>query len=1656
MQRAPDTLDELIEPILTMVRERFPDSANLVDDFTRRYYAGCAVEDLSGRNTEDLYGAAMSQWNFVAERVVGQPKVRMYNPDVEQHGWVSTHTVIEIVTDDMPFLVDSVSMLLNARGTTIHMLIHPVMSIYRDANGRAQSEAGANGDVNTAVAEAIMHIEVDRETDRDVIAAIVVDIDNVLSEVRATVEDWRPMRDKLAQTLAELNASPPSVSEQEREETAAFLQWIDDDHFTFLGYREYVLAFPEGAETTALVDRGLRTVAGSGLGVLRDNGESKWSKGFADLPAELRSLATQPKLLTITKTNGRSRIHRAGFMDYLGIKRFDEQGNVVGERRFVGLYTSAAYNRVPRAIPLLREKVARIMALSGYSETSHAGKALQHTLDGFPRDELFQIPERELLDTVMGILHLQERQRIRLFVHRDQYRRFFSCLVFVPRDRFSTQTRRAMQAILEAALGADESSFNVQLSESMLARLHFVLPVSPHLEPDYDVAVVEGELRQTTRIWTDDLQEALLEHYGEERGVAAYRRYGEAFRADYREHYGARVAVHDVANMETLNESAGALAMSLYRPLEAPPNRLQFKLFHLGAPLSLSDVLPMLENMGLRVENERPSKIKRMDGPRVWLHDLEIVYPSDAGDLEQIKDNFQDAFARVWAGEVENDGFNRLVARANLAWREIVVLRAYCKYLRQAGMTFSQAYVEDTFANNPMVARLLVSLFRRRFAVEHDSNTGANVEQAVVDEILASLDAVSNLDEDRILRSFLGVIQATLRTNYFLRDTDGNFKSYVSFKLDPYKVPELPEPRPMFEVFVYSPRMEGVHLRGGPVARGGIRWSDRREDFRTEVLGLVKAQMVKNAVIVPVGSKGGFVCKAIGPNTSREAFAAEGIACYKTLMCGLLDLTDNLVAGEVVPPPAVRRHDADDPYLVVAADKGTASFSDIANGIAIDYGFWLGDAFASGGSVGYDHKGMGITARGAWESVKRHFRELGRDIQVSPFTVVGVGDMSGDVFGNGMLLSPHIQLVAAFNHMHIFLDPNPDAQRTFDERSRLFDMQRSTWDDFDKSLISKGGGIYSRTAKSITLSAEVRAMLDIDAASLTPNDLIRAMLSAPVDLLWNGGIGTYVRASHENDAQVGDRANDAVRVEARALRCKVVGEGGNLGFTQPARIEFARGGGRIYTDAIDNSAGVDCSDHEVNIKVLLNQVTAAGDMTAKQREVLLAQMTDSVASLVLKNNYLQTQALSAGLSQARPMLDVHARLMRSLERDGALDRAIEHLPNEEMLEQLKLAGAGLTAPELSVLLAYVKNGLFESLLKSDFTDDPMLQDVLRDYFPDVLVEKFADRFAHHQLWREIICTAVANDMVNRAGSSFLFRTREETGLPAEDITRAFIVAKTVFSMEDVWASIEALDNSVDASVQLSMILESRKLVERATRWLLRHREPGFALGPTIEFFTAGCIEFANGLEEIAPQAVIATMDARAEVLRAAGVPDELARKASVFSELHVALDIVELANAHSERIDVVASLFFALGAELELHWLREQVLLLERSDRWQTLARAALRDDLYNQHRDLVSDVLNSTAASSSPAERLGRWLESNSHTVMRCRQSVSDLRAQGRPDFTMLSVAMREFRRQYQVTPVRGDRRRAAPEASQTTPTTPDGHTEGAVKSARSPEVAV
>jgi glutamate dehydrogenase len=1611
LHQGEELRQELIEKTLQEAHQRLGDGkSSEIKSFIAQYFKDIPVDDMLTIGTDALFGAAVAHWKQGWNRKSGKTKLRVYNPTLEEHGWASDHTIVEIITADMPFLVDSITSELARRELDIHYLIHPIIKVRRGDDGALLEICTVRSDDDDAVAESYIHMEISEQSGK-MLEKISGGIKRVLDDIQVAVEDWPKMRQTMGDIIDNLERPAKGTSKEDFVEIRDFLKWARDDNFTFLGYREYTFK-DSGKKTIVSVS------SASELGILRnpDAIVLKELQDLAAMPPAVHAFISQPNLLMIAKTDQRSTIHRPVHLDSIAIKSFDKKGRVVGQRVFVGLFTFSAYNRSPREIPLLRKKVEKVFARADFSKGSHNAKALANILETFPRDELFQVSDEHLFQTSLGILHLQERQRVALFIRRDEFERYIACLLYVPRDHYTTDMRHRMQKALEEAFNGETSVYYTMLGDLPLVRVYLVIKTAARKIPAYDAREIEAELAEMARSWTDRLEEALVSAKGEEQGVELFHNYRNAFPSSYRDHIKAPEAIADITKLEEARDS-GEMRMSLYRPIEAADNQLWFKIYSPDSAIPLSDVLPVLEHMGLKVMDEIPHTVRPQGNGSnlMMIHDFGLqTRNGQAVDLGAVRQNFQETFNRIWRGEVESDGFNVLVLHAELAWREVSVLRAYCKYLRQAQIAFSQSYMEATLANNPHLARKIVRLFLTRFDPDGGAQAKARAK-ALLEELNQDLDKVASADEDRILRRFINLVSSTLRTNYFQKEKNGEIKAYISFKLDSQKVEELPLPRPAVEVFVYSPRVEAIHLRGGKVARGGIRWSDRREDFRTEILGLMKAQMVKNAVIVPIGAKGGFVVKRPPETGGREAFIEEGIECYKILMRGLLDISDNLSRAKVIAPPDTVRLDEDDPYLVVAADKGTATFSDIANGISEDYGFWLGDAFASGGSVGYDHKKMGITARGAWESVKRHFREMGVNTQEEDFSVVGVGDMSGDVFGNGMLLSRHIKLVAAFNHMHIFIDPDPDPEKSFDERSRLFNLPRSGWSDYDPKLISKGGAVFARSAKKITLSPEIKSCFAIIKDELTPNQLIKHLLGAGVDLLWFGGIGTYVKADDEADAEAGDRTNDALRVNASALRCSVIGEGANMGVTQRARIEYALGGGRCNTDAIDNSAGVDCSDHEVNIKVLVDQVVDNGDMTTKQRNALLAKMTDEVGQLVLRDNYYQTQAISLIRQEGADAFDHQVRLIRMLEKAGRLNRAVEFLPDDETLLERAASKQALATPEIAVLMSYSKIWVYDELLQSDLPEDKYLINDLARYFPTPLRKKYKKVIANHRLRREIIATRITNSMINRVGGTFVNRLMERTGMMPPDIARTYVISCNVLQAFDLWAAVEALDNKVPASAQTAMLMDINNLIEWTALWFLRNGARPLDIALRTDTFIEGFATLHDGLTDILPGHYRDDVHERARPYMEQGVTKELAERISGLVNLYSGCDIVRLAQVRKCDVLDAAKLYFAVGSRFRLGRLRAAGDRLENQTHWQKLAAAALIEEIYEHQLALTYQVLDFVGPKadfkSDPKETIESWAQSNQVAVERTERLLSEIWAMEVNDLSVISVVSRQLR---------------------------------------------
>lgn len=1564
-----------------------------------QFYSNVSPDEVVDYEPEQLYAASLALWRFCAHRDPGAPGVRLYNPRMTEHGWESPHTVLEIINDDMPFLVDSVTAYLTDRGIGIHTLLHPVLTVSRDKKGRLTGllEPGSEGELR----ESVIQAQVDQIGDDATLAELEAGIRQILADVRVSVEDWNAIVNKLSEVSASLKSEAPEEVKEAVAEVDEFLGWLAQDHFTFLGYREYRIGDAR--------KKGSEFVEGSGLGLMRDPDYTilRDAEGnFAHWSPEMDDFVNDASPLLILKANRRSTVHRTAHFDLIGIKHYDSDGKVIGEHTFIGHFTSSAYNRSPRSIPLLRQKIVRIIARAGFAPDSHDGKALTNVLETYPRDELFQSSDEQLFHNALGVLHLMTRPRTRLFVRPDRFGRFVSCLVYVPRERYNTELRIKLGEILSEGLDGRIATWTPTFGNEALARVHYVVAVQSGGTADIDVAAIEQRIVEAVRSWGDMLRDGLIEKFGEHEGNRLHALYHKGIASGYRDAFNTVNAIADIEKMEELTEAA-PLGLKFYRRLEDPGSDVRFKLFHLGRAVPLSDCLPVLEHMGFRVLEEYPFAIGRAD-EAIWLHDF-YMQSADGRpfSLSDLREKLEEAFAAVWSRETDDDRLNRLVLMAGISARETMVLRAYSRFLRQARIPFSFEYMEEALASNPGIARSLVALFHALFdpAADDDAKKRDAAAVRISDEIEKALEAVASLDVDSILRRFRNAIQSTLRTNNYQPDDNGRQKNYISFKFDSGLLDDLPLPRPWREIFVYSTWMEGVHLRSGPVARGGLRWSDRKEDYRTEVLGLVKAQQVKNAVIVPFGSKGGFLPKNLPVGGSRDEVLAEAIRSYRTFLSGLLDITDNLDGQTVVPPKSVVRHDGDDPYLVVAADKGTATFSDIANEVAAKYGFWLGDAFASGGSNGYDHKGMGITAKGAWEAVKRHFRELGTDIQTEPFTVIGCGDMSGDVFGNGMLLSKQTKLVAAFDHRDIFIDPDPDPAKSYAERARMFALPRSSWQDYDKDLISKGGGIFPRSLKSITLTPEIKEMTGLKADRVTPFALIHALLKAPADLLWFGGIGTYIKSSYETHADAGDRANDATRVDATEVRVRVVGEGANLGVTQRGRIELSGRGVKLNTDAVDNSAGVDCSDHEVNIKIALGAVVGAGDMTEKQRNELLAKMTDEVSELVLKDNYNQTLAISLVEARAPALLEEHTRFMRALESQGLLDRAVELLPTEEELVDRKKAGRGLTRPEISVLVAYAKINVFSELLRSDVPDDPYMEHLLMDYMPGPLRTKYKSSLKTHRLRREIIATVAANALVNEAGPSLYNRLREETGVSVGQVVRAFIIAREVFGLPAIATEINALDNRIPAATQTEMHLALSDMMAAQSLRLL-HAGGDQPITKAIGFYGPGVARIAaTAAEGVITDFSKVRLGLRTKELVKAKAPNDLAAKVAALELLGGSLDVVEVAGELGRDVEDVAANYFAAGARFSLDWLRSVSRQIKPADHWERIALVRLMADLRAQQSAIGAAALALKGVKPGAAS-IAKWAAENAETADRADRLIEELRASGTLSVAKLAVA--------------------------------------------------
>lgn len=1518
------------------------------ETFAKAYYENVSFGDLTELSLEELVESVHAMWVFGHKRVPGgHPKIRVYSEEIRRKDDLVPQTIVEIVNDNMPFLVDSVSGAINSLGYAINLVIHPVVPVERDEHHELVAILDPASAPPSTSYESFIHCEILGTLSPKKREELQHEIARSLQDVRDAVEDWEPMRERLQAMMAHFKVYSPPVTKEEIDETLAFLEWLEEGHFTFLGFCEYTLS--TGQETL-----GGSLVPQAGLGILKNplTREMTYVFGEVELTPTNRRYMGEPEPLLITKASQISLVHRRDAMDSLILKRFDRKGNVTGLYQFIGLFTSVAYNQSARKIPFLRLKMARILDRSGFSEQWHDGKTLIHTLESFPRDELFQATETWLFETSMAIMQLQNRQRLTLFIRPDKFERFVSCVVYIPRERYDSDLRRKIEKILEKDFQGKGVNWQAQLSELAFARVHYTITRLGKEPLLYDSVAIEREIVNEALSWRDHLLVELRKQRGDTQGKALFEKYDQGFTKGYQEGFSPETAVTDILEIEKAF-STNRLGSHLQGGGADTQDVLSLKLYAIEGPVSLSDMLPVLENMNLRVLSEIPFVVTLSHGKKVWIHDVEVQNRAQNPiSLELVRNHFLKGFSHIWVEDCENDGFNRLILSANFDWHDCQLIRAYAKYIRQLQVTFSQVYMEETLTHYPCVTQLMMALFTCQFSPTYTQDRSQK-RQEILSKISLCLRDVKNLDEEIILRKFVNAIEATVRTNYYQLDKD-NKKNYISFKIDCEKIEEMPLPRPQYEIFVYSPQVEGIHLRGGKVARGGIRWSERREDFRTEILGLMKAQMVKNAVIIPVGSKGGFIVKR---PSSAKVLQEDVIGCYEVLIRGLLDITDNIKDGQIFPPPQVIRYDEDDPYLVVAADKGTSSFSDCANRIAAQYDFWLGDAFASGGSTGYDHKKMGITARGAWESVKRHFSEMGRDATTEVLEVVGIGDMSGDVFGNGMLLSPHLKLVGAFNHSHIFIDPSPIPETSYRERKRLFFLPHSTWADYKPGLLSKGGGVFERQAKSILITPEMKARFDIEETVLTPTALIRYLLQASVDLLWFGGIGTYVKAQDETHSEVGDRGNDGVRVNGERIRALVIAEGANLGLTQGGRIAYAMQGGRLNTDGIDNSAGVDCSDHEVNIKILLNPIMAKGELLFEKRNALLEAMTERVAQLVLEDNIWQNQAISLAQSQGFKLFNEQASLLRTLETEGILNRSLENLPDEVELGRRATTKQALTRPELAVLLAYAKISLKQQLIGSDLSDLPLLQERLLAYFPGLLQQTYAKEIMTHPLKREIISTLLTNRIIDKMGITFIQEVKRQANVSDVDIVKAYIVAEELLNLRPLWEEIEIL-KKVEATVQIDLILRTCEKIKRFIDWFLRFGGLDTDLEKVLCEFKPGFELLYDRCPHLFPPLQRQVYKDKYTTYEEMGLPPSLIKRLLSLRSLISAPDIIMLSSETQVDIEIVARVYFTLGQQLHLEWLRQAALSLSGDTPWQQEAVSVFIEDIYKNQAAITKKIL--------------------------------------------------------------------------------------------------
>ena len=1576
-----------------------PKEAERLRAFATLFFEHYPIEELHGHDINDLIGMLRDAYGFLSSYKQRRVKVKVFNPTIDSDGWTSNNTVVMVHYNDVPFVIDSVRMAISNSGITIKAINNLVMESVRNKGGEllslARVENSSDDSDKKESKELLIYFEIDRQNK-------LKELNHITSSIRKTVTDVNLVNNHYTNIVTELEKVRDTIAYSKSQhtrneiyETNQFISWLMQNNFTFLGYAFYNI---EEKSHQPLLDKSYGLLAK----------EKDISDYFATDSDKLKS-ASDP-LITFNKSPIRSTIHRQAYPDHITIQAYDTEGNLVGIHHVVGLYTSQVYRASVSKIPLLRQKVDSIYEKAELSTESYSGKVLRQVLETFPRDELFQSDIEQLQHALLKIAQINERSVVRLFMRESEDKRFVSAMVYIPREKFSTDLRESIIDTLSNAVGAESNEYYSYYSESILSRTYIIFRLDPEKNKSWSNDHLQSLVQQLASSWFDELKQSIYRHYDDEEAKAVFRQYKKSFPSAYQDNFSPAKAIDDISTIHTLTQDK-PLALRFSQPDKDDNSVVHFKVYHYGSALPLSDVIPILERMNLKVIGEHPYaiKLKNAEGGHtsVWLHDFLLhTRIDDKMGLGELKGLFEDAFFNVWHKRTQNDFFNGLVLTARMSWREAALLRAYAAYMKQLAFPFSKRAIVKTLMAHPAIAKQLLAFFKQRF----DPLLSSNNTYQLYKDILLALDEVDNLNDDRILRRYAELIQATLRTNYFQRKEDDQIKPYFSFKFSPTDITDIPEPRPLYEIFVYSSRVEGVHLRGGKVSRGGLRWSDRQEDYRTEVLGLVKAQNVKNAVIVPNGAKGCFVAKRASNLQGRDAFMKEGIACYQLFISGLLDLTDNLEKGHVLAPKNVVRHDDDDPYLVVAADKGTATFSDIANEISLQYGHWLGDAFASGGSQGYDHKAMGITAKGAWVSVQRHFKEKGINVQEKDISVIGIGDMAGDVFGNGMLMSKHICLTAAFNHLHIFIDPKPNAASSYTERERLFNSPGSQWADYNQKLISKGGGIFLRSAKSITISPEMQACFDIKASKLTPNDLIHALLKAPVDLIWNGGIGTYVKATAESHSDIGDKTNDSLRVNGSELRCQVFGEGGNLGLSQLGRIEYSLQGGCCNTDFIDNAAGVDCSDHEVNIKILLADVMSSSGLIERQRNRLLSSMTDHVSSMVLDNNYSQTQSISLAEVESLSRMNEYRRLINTLEASGRLNRQLEFIPTDEQLAERGGQHIALTRPELSVLNCYVKVELKEALAVDDIADNSYLALWVEKAFPETLLKKYKRNIHNHILRKEIIATQIANDMVDNMGMTFCHRMMESTGESAAAVAVAYIVARDIFQMDNFQSMIRQLDYSVPARDQMALLVSMMHRVRRGTRWFLRNRKHDTDIQKTVERYRNDVLQVVNETPSVLSEQEQTKWQEKCERFEHQGLPHNMANMMAMPGHLFSGLGVAEAAIQSKRTIDAAVAMHHLLGDKLGFYWFAHAVTDVKVENYWQAMARESFIDDIDKVLRVMTVGLLRLAGKEYQYEEALQLWMQEYPVVVGRWRGIAHDLQTSQAPDFAMFSVAMREL----------------------------------------------